>query len=159
MPFSVASNMPRQWVGVFLRGVHNSAHPVICSGSQTRAREGSNGRSCHSSSMGRAAEAGAGGWHRELGVHPLNLPGDLGCCNLLQPEKSSKPQFLCSVGKAQREQSLWGDMLHCSAFRAAVAFAVCAPACVAPGLAGGCNLVLHSISTVIFIWSACWFLS
>lgn len=159
MPPSVASNMPRQWVGVFSHGVHNSARPVICSGSQTGAGEGSNSTSSGSSGTGRAAEAGAGGWHRELGCTHSTCPGTSDIATCSKQKRAANHSFLCSVGKAQREQSLRGAMLHCSALKAAVAFAVCAPACVAPGLAGGCNLVPHSISTVIFTWSACWFLS
>lgn len=108
---------------------------------------------------GKSSRGGCWRMARRAGVHPLNLPRDSRCCNLLQAEKSSKPQLSLQCGQARREQSLRGAMLHCSAFRAAMAFAVCAPACVASGLAGGCNLLLHAISTVIFTWSACCFLS
>lgn len=144
---------------VFTWGTQLHTHLVICSGSQTRGAEGSNSTSCRSSSMGRAAEAGAGGWHGELGCTHSTCPGTQDVATCSKQKRAANHGFLCSVGKARREQSLRGAMLHCSAFRAAMAFAVCAPACVASGLAGGCNLLLHAISTVIFTWSACCFLS
>lgn len=39
-------------------------------------------------------------WMAESWVRPLNLPGDLRCCNLLQAEKSSKPQLSLQCGQS-----------------------------------------------------------
>lgn len=103
MPFLFAPNMPKQRAGEFLHSIHNSTHLVICSGTQTREPEGSDCISGPQLQPGRNSRGRCWQMAQRGGVHPLNQPGDLSCCNLLQAENSSKLHLA-----VQRGQSMEG---------------------------------------------------
>lgn len=49
---------------------------------------------------GKSSRGGCWRMARRAGVHPLNLPRDSRCCNLLQAEKSSKPRLSLQCGQS-----------------------------------------------------------